>query len=253
MPFYPYAVLQNYGLGNRYHNAIRTFHAASTMPKYSNFRNDYARMASYRKPVPGSTSGNALAIRHLQRQVNRQKPETQYYFRESTLSIPHSSLKQSNINPCEALATESNRGDLILGDSWVNKSLELRVQSADSESGFPGRVRLVVYVPKKANTTISITSMTDCLDPNQMTVLHDEYVKPYHQGNTNPDATSGVTYCPPWMFVRRINLKNRISTFIGNTPEKNNIRIALLTEGNGSALLYNATWKFGYRLTYTNK
>lgn len=250
MPFYPYAVLQNYGFGNKYHNAIRTIHAASTMPKYSNFRKDYARMASYRKPVPGSTVSNALAIRHLQRQVNRQKPETQHYFVNQTLSIPHTTFKQSNVNPCEALANAADRDERILGDSWLNKTLELRIGSADAESGFPGRVRLIVYLPKKAATTINVTSMTDCLDPSQMTVLHDEYVKPYHPGNT--DAASSVTYCPPWLFVRRINLGNRISTFIGTTPEKNNIRIAVLTEGNSTAT-FNATWNMGYKLTYTNK
>lgn len=250
MPFYPYAVLQNYGFGNKYHNAVRTIHAASTMPKYSNFRKDYARMASYVKPVPGSTSGNALAIRSLQRQLNKQKPELQHWFNTVPFNVSPTALTTNNFGPCDTLAAASDRDQRVLGDSWVNKSLEIRVNSQDTEFGFPGKVRLIVYIPKKAGTSISFGSINSCLDTNQMTVLHDELVKPYHQGNTDGQSTG--TYCPVWMFSRRVSLGNRISTFIGTTPEKNNVRIALLTDGNSTSGIPLA-WTMNYKLTYTNK
>ena len=232
MPFYPYAVLQNYGIGNKYHNAFRSIHAASTMPKYSNFRKDYARLASYRKPVPGSTSGNALAIRSLQRKVAGLKPEVQYFTHTDSYSgLAGDTFHVHNWSPTSDLASATDRDERILGDSWKNKYMEIRAQFGGT-TGFPGPFRLVVYKPHKAGTTLSFTDFNNVMDPSNCTVLHDEIIKPYAVLNNNSSTGKNQNIM---VFARKINLKNLKSTFIGSTPEAGNVRCVLLMWGMGTA------------------
>lgn len=250
MPFYPFAVLQNYGFGNKYHNAFRIIHAASTMPKYSNFRKDYARLASYVKPIPGSTSGNALAIRSLQRQLNKQKPEVQQWVSFTTNNIPQTTFAQWNLSPTDTLAAATDRDERVLGDSWINKSLEMRFSLGTNLAGFPGVVRVIVYVPKKAGTAITFTNMLDITDPNQMTVLYDQMIKPHIQGGNN-QTTTGSFDCGVYHWVKKISLGNRKSTYIGTTAERNSVRIAVLTQGYFSGGSLTASMR--YKLNYCNK
>lgn len=233
MPFYPYAVLQNYGFGNKYHNLFRSIHAASTMPKYSNFRKDYNRLALYRRPIPGGVSGaNALAIRSLERKVAGLKPETQYHFISDNFSaLAGDTLHVLNWSPTEDLAAAADRDERILGDSWKNKFMEIRAQFGGI-LGFPGPLRLIVYKPHKAGTTLTFSNFNNMMDPSQSTVLHDEIIKPYAV-HDNSTTTGGSQALQVW--ARKINLSNTKSTFIGTTAEAGNIRCVILLNGMGSA------------------
>lgn len=249
MSFYPYAVLQNYGIGNKYHNAFRSIHLASTMPKYSNFRKDYARLASYRKPVPGSTSGNALAIRSLQRKVAGLKPENQQHVITNNFSsLARNNLEVLNVSPTTDLAGAADRDERILGDSWKNKYLEIRA-SGGGQEGVPGPVRLVVYKPHKAGTTLAWSSFNAMIDPSNCTVLHDEIIKPYAVFN----AANSLSVPQAIMsFHRKINLNNMKSTFIGTTPEEGQVRVVLLINGlDSTATTYGTS--IVTKLVYANK
>lgn len=252
MPFYPLAVLQNYGIGNKYHNAFRSIHFASQMPKYSNFRKDYARMASYRKPVPGGTgTANALAIRSLERKVAGLKPETQYLILTTSFSgLSRDSFEVCQWSPTVDLAGAADRSDRVLGDSWKNKFIEVRCGAIAGDEGLPGPVRFVVYKPHKAATTITPTSFISHFDPSQCTVLHDEIIKPYAVMNEN--SSTGVTQAiNSW--VRKINLNNMKSTYIGTTAEEGAVRCCIMISG----LEATATPSYGFAVStkhaYSNK
>lgn len=236
------------------HNAFRSFHLYSTMPKYwESYRQQYNRLRRYVPKPTGSPISNSLAIRNLQRQINKQKPELQHDVVLNTTSFNASELAGFslwNITPSENLAADPDRGEKILGDSWVNKSLELRF-STDIVLGFQGDIRLVIYIPKKAGTAWVPSSMTDFVDPNFATVLHDEIMRP----TWTPDDHN-TENGPHYTFMRKVGLGNRISTFIGTTPEKNNIRVAFLNHGRASTsttppLIRPVSCR--HRLTYTNK
>lgn len=233
MPFYPYAVLQNYGLGNKYHNAFRSIHAASTMPKYSNFRKDYNYLMSKKFNVGGGpVASNALAIRSLQRKVAGLKPEIQYFTHTDNYSgLAGDTLHVHNWSPTTDLAGAADRDERILGDSWKNKYMEIRAQFGGT-TGFPGPLRLVVYKPHKAATTLSFTDFNNVMDPSNCTVLHDEIIKPYTVLNNNSSTGQNQNIM---VFTRKINLKNLKSTFIGTTPEVGNVRCVILQLGLGSA------------------
>lgn len=248
MNFYPNSVIHNYGIRNR---NFRLLHATASMPLYPNFRRDYARMARYRKPLAPSSSSNALAIRALQRQVNRQKPEVQYFFSsDSESGVTQNAFHQFNYNPLETLASATNRGDLVLGDTWINKYLEIRCQIG-GRLGFCGPVRLIVYRPLKAGTTVTLGGFTNGTDPNQMSILHDEVIKPY--AVFNDDSVSGSSQMiQNW--VRRINLKNMKSTFtLSGAAEKNNVRVALLLDGQKSVTTPTVGLDIKFKHAFTNK
>lgn len=250
MPFYPYAVLQNYGIGNKYHNALRSIHAVSTMPKYSNFRKDYARMASYRKPVPGSISGNTLAIRSLQRKVAGLKPENQeFVFTSNWSSLARDTLEVLEISPMFNLAASVDRDQRILGDSWKNKYLEIRC-TGGGEEGVPGPVRLVVYKPYKATATLTFSTFNAMMDPSNCTVLHDEIIKPY--AVLNNSATSALPQAV-MTFNRKINLHNLKSTFIGNIAEEGQVRVVLLINGLAGTPTPSYGTTIVTKLVYANK
>lgn len=228
------------------HNAFRAAHLYSTMPKYwESYRQQYSRLSKYRKPT-GTASGNALAIRHLQRQINKQKPELQHTVVNNVTTIPEDVFNLWNISPSQNLADTVDRNERILGDSWVNKSLELRFQTA-SNRGFYGDLRVVVYIPKKADTTWVSGDFTSYVDPNFATVLHDEVIKPSWTADQSSDNG------PHYTFFRKIWLGNRVSTYIGSTPEKTAVKVAVLSTGrkaSGAGSVYVGCM---HRLTYTNK
>lgn len=198
-----------------------------------------------------STYTNALAIRYLQRQVNRQKPEVQYFFSsDSESGVTQNAFHQFNYNPLETLANAANRGDLVLGDTWINKYLEIRCQIG-GRLGFCGPVRLIVYRPLKANTTVTMGGFTNGTDPNQMSILHDEIIKPY--AIFNDDSVSGSSQMVQ-NWVRRINLRNMKSTFtLGGTAEKNNVRVALLLDGEKSVSTPTIGLDIKFKHAFTNK
>ena len=109
-------------------------------------------VAKYIKPRGATKYATDLAIRSLQRQVNRQKPEIQHWFSNTTFTVHPTNFGLSNFSPCETLAAAVDRDERVLGDSWINKSLEIRINGNDTEQGYPGKVRLIVYIPKKSGS-----------------------------------------------------------------------------------------------------
>lgn len=225
----------------RYHNYYQL--GKRTMP--------YLRgtVAKYIKPRGATKYATDLALRSLQRQINKQKPEIQHWTSATTFTVPPNTFSTANFSPCETLANAVDRDERVLGDSWINKALEIRIRGDDTIYGFPGVMRLIVYVPKKAGTTITWANFGEIIDTNRCTVLHDEIVKPLMATTQGSTAT---THSGIYNFVRKLRLGNRKSTFIGTTPEMNNVRVAVLTDGL-STLTSVQTFSINYKLTYCNK
>ncbi len=242
MPFYPYAVLQNYGFGNKYHNAFRTIHAASTMPKYSNFRKDYSRLSSYRKPIPGSTSGNTLAIRDLQRKVAGMKPEVQHFVANYNMSFSGGAFNIERIDITKNLASAADRDLRLTGDSWKNKYLKFRLQMADDSCD--GILRVLIIKPKKAGTTFTFAENA-IPDPNQMTVLYDRTITTAQQVGANYYAGGSGR-----VMIGHVSLKNLKSTFISTVAELGDVQMYVMYRNKiptGSD-----TWALSTQLAYTN-
>lgn len=211
MPFYPYAVLQNYGI-SKSNFAFKTAHATYTMPKYwESYRQQYNRLSKYRKPT-GTPSGNAAALRSLQRKVAGMEPELQQYkiIRPSAI-FAAGAYNQVRYDITDELAALADRPERVTGDSWKNKFLKFRFHiNTNAPEG--GWIRFIVIKPKKAGTTFSIAE-GDILDPNQMTVFYDKtftYDRDYGQR-----SSSDI----------KVNLRNLKSTYIGSTPESGDIQM----------------------------
>lgn len=214
MPFYPYAVLQNYGI-SKSNFAFKTAHATYTMPKYwESYRQQYNRLSKYRKPT-GTPSGNAAALRSLQRKVAGMEPEVQQYkLIRPTSTIAAGTYAQFRFDITDELAVLADRAERITGDSWKNKFLRFRfhINTNLCEGGW---YRFIVLRPKKAGTTFTIAE-GDILDPNQMTVFFDRtwtFDKEY-----GARAHSDI----------KVNLRNLKSTYLAGTPELGDIQMYLV-------------------------
>lgn len=219
------------------HNVFRAAHLSYTMPKYwESYKQQYNRLSKYRKPT-GTASGNALAIRHLQRQLNSQKPEIQQYQHSTTHSLTANAYVQRLTRVSYDLAGVADRSDRILGDTWVNKSLKIRLRCQDLANPY-GLLRVMVVMPRKAGTTFSFPENT-IPESNALTMLLDrEYT-------WDPDAHT----------QRQLNftvpLRNIQSTFIGAIPEKGEIQVYVCYRNLNTTTVMNL--KQNIELSYSNK
>lgn len=189
-----------------------------------NFQSDYAKMRSF---VPNTSSASMrleTRLREMNRKINKNKPETKHYFDNYGSNII---LANTTTRIDKDITTEFHQDpdfrENVLGDKWRNLSLEVRLR----QNGTPfttGAVRLVVYKPKRPGSVWPGVSLIQMIDPNDHTVLFDQYV-PIH-------AASATQLCLlPKHY--KINLRNTITSY-DTLIRKGDIKLALLCQAGST-------------------
>lgn len=202
-----------------------------------NLRGTHMAKRFYRDYTPYKPISIRNKVQELERKLNRQSPEKQYFnysFTDSTVS----GVNVNDDNVSNLLVADAGFRDRVTGDKWNNVYLKIRFQSTTEtlES-----VRVVVYIHKRGSSAYSWSSgynaMTNIVDPAQATVLKDEiFLSP-----ADTTYLTGALHVP----LKGTTLFNSETA----TFERGCIRVAImsLVSGGVSNTLYN------YQLCYYNK
>lgn len=136
-----------------------------------NLRGTYAKKwdAAYAKRP---TLQNQITT--LRRQVNQQKPETQWFRASGTLNAgPPGLIQVVQIAPITTQILASDFRDGVLGDQWKIKGLKLVLNAETQVTDH----RVVIYKTKRAGTSWNpsqaASPFTEIPDPTAFTVVHD--------------------------------------------------------------------------------
>lgn len=113
-------------------------------------------------------------ITALRRQVNEQKPETQYRILSANHIGGVTPGFQITYNITQDLINSSTFRDNVTGDAWKNQALQVNLNaSPDNEL-----LRVILYVPKRVGTRFNPSNFTTTLppDPSIFWVIADYYV-----------------------------------------------------------------------------
>lgn len=174
-------------------------------------------------------------ITALRTQINRQKPETQFY----RLAMAHQSssvnAETNHYNVTNSLISAADFRQNVTGDRWTNLWLKLNiVASATCDA-----LRVLVYIPKIAGTRATPSvPFAGVPDPSAFTMLADYSVNQ----EANADRLKGRQ---KWISLRRIKT---IYDSQGANIERGEVIITVLS----LAQQYTTAFDIGYALAYHN-
>lgn len=149
-----------------------------------NLRGTY-RKSEINKALSGRpTLQNQISA--LRSQVNRQKPETQFYRFAGNHNSTGTTIEQQNHLVTQTLISSTNFRDKVTGDEWANSLLKMKF-NMEKDCKY---ARIIVYVPKKAGdrfTPSTFKSVTQP-DPSSFWILADFFVN-HKDNNTNEAIT----------------------------------------------------------------
>jgi len=160
------------------------------------------------------------------------KPELQQFRAiENDVSIIGENVKDVSITS-GLIGTTSFR-DFVTGDAWHNQWVGVNSTSLESVS----LVRIIVYMPRRPNTPLALSSITEAPDPNEVYVFDDRWL------NKSYEFANGFNY--------RVPLGGRLSIYdqANNAVTKGDLRCRIFWTSN--AALVNLQTSFDYR--FTNK
>lgn len=179
-------------------------------------------------------------ITSLQRQVNRNKAETQYFSIYGNANATTTSPEQVNHLVTDTLINSSDFRTRITGDQWINKSLNFRLQIHSKCTA----LRYVIYVPKKSGNRFIPTSykFVQQPDPTAFWVLSDRCISRNTVNYGSSEMSQHVSL--------NVSLKNLGTQFNSESSvlERGDIVIAIISDGD-TGLRYD----YAYQLTYCNK
>lgn len=121
-------------------------------------------------------------ITALRRQVNSQKPETQFYRFSGNHTSTGTAVEQVNILPTGTLIGSTGFRDKVTGDEWSNMALKMKFNwEVDCEYA-----RVICYVPKKAGDRFAPATFKTVThpDPSSFWVIGDFYMN-HKDASTN--------------------------------------------------------------------
>lgn len=138
-----------------------------------NLRGTRMQARFYRDYTPRKPVTIRNKLREIERKVNRQAPEKQYFNYSGTdATVAGVNLNDDNVS--NLLVADPGFRDRVTGDKWNNVFLKIRFQSTNEllES-----CRVVVYSHKRGSSAYSFPSgyngMTEIVDPSQASILAD--------------------------------------------------------------------------------
>jgi len=176
-------------------------------------------------------------VNRLERQVNRQKPETIHWIDSAIFNNPTASFAFVDFDVTRLFIDDTRFRDDITGDKWYQHSLKLKLHFNVPIQG----LRVVIYTPKRSGTTNSglaanSVSWTAILDPTAFKVHLDRY---YNSTNTSDEPKLNI-----FTTVKSLCQYNSEVDII----DRNNIRVAFLWETKAAGDL-----RYSWDLTVTNK
>ena len=126
-----------------YYNQARS--AYDTIKPYYN---KYKMLRGTRSKQSASVWGKRQTLQNqitaLKSQVNRQKPETQYYFTDGVITTTDGNDLISHHSVTDTLINDASFRNQVTGDRWANQALNLRSYLTSDNI----QCRILVYVPK---------------------------------------------------------------------------------------------------------
>lgn len=175
-------------------------------------------------------------ITALRRQVNQQKPETQYYRVSGTHNSTGIGIGQNNHLVTSSLIGSANFRQNVTGDQWANIALNLKFTMAPACQ----IARVLVYVPKKSGSRFTPASngTVEHPDPSSFWVVSDTYIR--HNDNSTQEPAS-----------RRFNLKKLKTIYDSNAVsiERGEIVLTVIYDTAASS---GQLYSYGYELVYSN-
>lgn len=185
-------------------------------------------------------------ITSLRRQVERNKPETQYFrIRNNFYSSAATSVQQLNLNVTETLIGSSDFRNNVTGDLWTNARLDFRTYLTPDCNQF----RIVIYVPKKSGNRFNPSQypFVTIPDPTAFTIYHDKtYTRDYDNINSNNTKK-------PHQYVHRfLSLRNMMTKYNSESAiiERGEIIVSIIFDPQTALTLQG---DYSYMLTYANK
>lgn len=160
-------------------------------------------------------------IAQLRRAINRNAAELQTYRRSKTnYTRTGTGIEATiDISLSELITADPNFRENVLGDKWRNKYVSLNFASNCD------RVRVILYKPKDAGQSISLTSfdgLMDHIEPNAFTVLHDRAI--------NIQSTNRANFFQ-WSLGKRLNFLTTINSQASDLVKSGDLRILVVTAG----------------------
>lgn len=173
---------------------------------------------------------NSARLAKLERRIAGLKPEVKRISVTNQLQTSTFNQYQQDVYPITGvLAGLTDRYDLVSGDSWINKYMELNLNTNQVMDGF---MRIIVYRPAKSGTTFTFSNINACLDPDVLTVYYDRTLV------GNPSGKEQLS------LRTKIPLKNLKSTYIGTTVEKGDVYMAVITKNNNTVQSFEVAWNW---------
>lgn len=175
----------------------------------------------------------------LERKVNAQRPERQYFHYNNFVSLL-AGWNFTDISVTDLLIASGSFRDNVTGDDWRNVYLRVNVVSTNQNLT---NLRMTCYSHRRAGTTAynfpgSINSFIDGLDPTQIRVYADRHgMNP--QGNI--DLLQAYFFIPLSHVMTEYNSETA-------TVEKYNIRVAFSMFANAVSQM-----NYDFQLCYYNK
>lgn len=173
----------------------------------------------------------------LARQINKQKPETQYYKTTGTITSTGTGNESVTIPVTENLINTLTFRDNITGDRWANTALNV--------TGYIARdcthVRCMVYVPKQAGDRFNPSApFTEYPDRSSFWVISDRLIS---RESTHDGFQA---------FKIRANLKGLTTVYDSQAADVHRGEVVLAFYYNGdTAATQQLVW--GHELVYHNK
>nr|AGA18485.1 hypothetical protein [uncultured marine virus] len=176
-------------------------------------------------------------ITALKAQVNRQKPETQYFRVSGSHSNTGGTIEQNNHLITSSLISSTNFRQNVTGDQWTNIALNLKIALLKECRG----ARVILYVPKKAGTrfTPGSSQLVEQIDPSSFWVISDTFMNQQTEANLSNHS-------------RRFNLKKMKTIYDSNVAsiEKGELVLSVIYYPRSASV--NTQYSYGYELVYNN-
>lgn len=202
-----------------------------SMATHSRFYRNWAKTQPKRGPDNRKTLKSEVAL--LKRRVNQNTAEVINHRAQFAVS-PLSAITLRTDNLTDLFLATTDYRDNILGDTYRNKSLQMRLQTPPEMTN----MRVIIYKPKKVTGSISFgqsNAFTEIVDPNAFRVFLDRTISPISALNQHHEF--------------RVNFGNLMTEYnSANTQlEKGVIKILFITQGT------TQQYRYGYDHKVQNK
>lgn len=180
-------------------------------------------------------------LQALKTQVNRNKPEIQWFRGDGTItSVSPTAVDLNTVNITSSIIASSDFRNNVIGDIWTNIALSMRFYVNPDCSHF----RYVIYVPKKTGTIFAPTQhqFVRMPDPSAFWILADN--------TCTTDTATNFKGQRAFNKTVRLNRLKSIYNTSSSVLERGEIKVLIMTLGRTAG---EQALDYSFNLTYSNK